>query len=117
DDDDVSRVVAGSDLIPFSTQARENPLGIHQGLGATETDESDFRCAAAGHAGYRGLGGGAPGGNKRAAMLDAPALRRHRNRGLAPPGRGSGLGVAVRGRMRSLAWDAGRWSALAHRVQ
>ena len=86
DDNDIGGVVAGSHLIPFSPQLRKDPLGIHQGLGAAEADESDFRCAAAGHARYRAVSpdGRAPGGNKkRAAMLDAAGQRRHLNRGSA----------------------------------
>jgi hypothetical protein len=43
DDDDVGAVVLAGEFVTFGPQARDDALGIHQGLRASQRDKGDFR--------------------------------------------------------------------------
>src|ERR1700761_9252766 len=49
DDDDIGAVMLARELITLRPQARDDALGIHQGLGATERNKADFRRGGLGH--------------------------------------------------------------------
>jgi len=51
DDHDIGRLVGRRDFVAFRAQLREDPLRVHQCLGATETHETDARCTCRGDCG------------------------------------------------------------------
>ena len=42
DDDDIGAIVLAREFIAFSAQPRDDPLGIHQRLGASQRNKADF---------------------------------------------------------------------------
>src|SRR6202034_1056378 len=68
DDDDVGRLVAWRDLVSFRAQLRDDALGIHQRLRASEAHEADARRAPARR-----------GGSARACSAMTPVLAHETN--------------------------------------
>jgi len=52
--DHIRPIVGGGEVVAFGTQARQDPLGIHQRLGTAQTDKPDFTGGCFGRVAHGG---------------------------------------------------------------